>query len=89
MLRYLFSRSLSTVIDSVDDLTIAPGVEAEETLYAVRDAVVTDLVTFDEYLPEDSIFLVAPEARRLHDAKRNVYVAIIELIDAKISAITR
>ena len=89
MLRYLFSRSLSTVIDSVDDLTIAPGVEAEETLYAFRDAVVTDLVTFDEYLPEDSIFLEAPEARRLHDAKRNVYVAIIELIDAKISTITR
>ena len=89
MLRYFFSRSIHMVIDSVDDLTIAPGVEAEETLHAFRDAVVTDLVTFDEHLPEDSIFLESPEARRLHDAKRNVYVAIIELIDAKISAITR
>tara|TARA_R100000084_G_scaffold103459_1_gene59493 strand:+ start:984 stop:1253 length:270 start_codon:yes stop_codon:yes gene_type:complete len=89
MLRYFFSRSIRMVIDSVDDLTIAPGVEAEETLYAFRDAVVTDLVSFDEYLPEDSVFLEAPEARRLHDAKRNVYVAIIELIDAQISAITR
>ena len=89
MLRYFFSRSIHMVIDSVDDLTIAPGVDAEETLFAFRSTVVTALVSFDEYLPEDSVFLEAPEARRLHDAKRNVYVAIIELIDAKISAITR
>jgi hypothetical protein len=89
MLRYFFSRSLAAVIDSVDDLSLYPGVEARETLFTFRDAVVTDLVTFDEHLPEDSIFLEEPEARRLHDAKRNVYAAIIELIDAKISAITR
>tara|TARA_Y100000004_G_scaffold162860_1_gene191890 strand:- start:457 stop:726 length:270 start_codon:yes stop_codon:yes gene_type:complete len=89
MLRYLFSRSIATVIESIDDLSLYPGVEAKETLFTFRDTVVNDLVTFDEYLPENSVFLEAPEARRLHDAKRNVYVAIIELIDAKISAITR
>jgi hypothetical protein len=89
MLRYFFSRSIATVIDSVDDLSFHKFDYAEETLLTFRDTVYNDIVSFDKQLPQDSIFLEAPEARRLHDAKRNVYVAIIELIDAKISAITR
>ena len=89
MLRYFFLRLLNELIDSVDDLTFeAYRADAQETLRTFRDVTVKKLADYDRVMPDDSTFLRHPKDRRVHNAKRGVYLAIIELIDAKADALT-
>jgi len=89
MLRFFFLRLINQLIDSVDDLTFsAYRADAEETLRTFRDVVVKQLADYDKMMPDDSTFLRHPKDRRVHNAKRGVYLAIIELIDAKADSLT-
>jgi len=87
MLRYFFSRSITTIIDSVDNLSFHPGVDVRETLFTFRDAVTNDIMHFDE-LTDSMTILDDQKDIRLNNAKRGVYLAVIELIDAKIDSLT-
>ena len=89
MLRIYFYRALMELIDSIAITpSLLPTGEDTETLNTFRDVAGKQLADYDERMPDDSSFLDDPRDRRLHNAKRNVYLAIIELIDAKTDAIT-
>ena len=89
MLRIYFYRALMELIDSIAITpSLLPTGEDTETLNTFREVAGKQLADYDERMPDDSYFLDDPKARRLYDAKRSVYLAVIELIDAKITAIT-
>jgi len=89
MLAYFFSSLITQIIDSLDWVNFGrAGDKAPDNLAIFRESTVADLDKYDEMMPDDSSFLDDPKDRRLHNAKRSVYLAIIELIDAKADSLT-
>jgi len=88
MLSFLFTSLIQQIIDSIEwvDLPIHRA-EADETLATIRKGTVEDLVRYDK-LTDEMTILDGPKDIRLNNAKRGVYLAIIELIDAKADSLT-
>jgi len=90
MFSMLFNSLLRQLIDTITWVDQArPKSEATDDLATLRESVTADLHRHNGYLDEDSCFLELPEDRRLHDAERGLYLALIEFIDAKMAAINR
>jgi hypothetical protein len=88
MLSFLFTSLIDPIIDSIDWVDYPRHrAEADETLATLRKGTVADLVRYDK-LTDQMTILDGPKDIRLNNAKRGVYLAIIELIDAKADSLT-
>jgi len=91
MLSFLFTSLIDPIIDTIDWVDFKQPhlhrAEADETLATIRKGTVEDLVRYDK-LTDEMTILDGPKDIRLNNAKRGVYLAIIELIDAKADSLT-
>ena len=88
MLSFLFSQAITSIIESIEWVDWQRhDAEAANDLATLRKDTTEGLHRHNE-LTESMSILDDPKDIRVSNAKRGVYLAIIELIDAKIDSLT-
>tara|TARA_R110000796_G_scaffold49386_1_gene117853 strand:- start:51 stop:320 length:270 start_codon:yes stop_codon:yes gene_type:complete len=88
MLSFLFSQAITSIITSIEWVDWQQhDAEAANDLATLREGATERLHRHNE-LTESMSILDDPKEIRVSNAKRGVYLAIIELIDAKIDSLT-
>ena len=88
MLSFIFTQAIRSIIESIEWVDWQRhDAEAANDLATLRESTTAKLHRHNE-LTESMSILDDPKDIRVSNAKRGVYLAIIELIDAKIDSLT-